>query len=288
MQMEKNESSEKILTSEHVEKGLENSEVEKLLQLLKEINKLSEMQMISALLNQMNEMEKGYRTTLEEIKQELQNTKEQLSSMEGNIHSDKQSDIIEPLVNTERMIKEGQQKLQNMNKTLEKKAAEVIKNFKSFGVSALNNVCKFLGVKENLVKLRDISRSNAEMQQNSLEKIANIESELARTSLHMKNVFRAIRGNDLLNPQETNQSFKLFEKIKVPYQRRLDKFNSRTEMLNNSIKKIETLEHSAQNVVGEKQSVVSKLEKNKEKIATEEKNNQNMQPQKEKGHEPAL
>lgn len=170
------------------------------------------------------------------VKKELQNTREKLTQLEDNIQVDpQQKQILEQLVNVENKMKSGQEQLRSINNTLEIKAAEVIDNFKKTGISALNNTCQFLGLKEHLIALRDTSRSNASMMENSIDKIEKIEDEVKNALLHAKNAVRTIRGKELLDPSEERQ-LKIFDKLKAPYQKRLDKYNHRTEKLNMAIK----------------------------------------------------
>lgn len=256
--------------------------VKGLMQLLSEEGKTVDEQMLLMLLNQMSEMHKEYQDTLRELNQELQNTREKLTQLEDNIQVDpQQKQILEQLVNVENKMKSGQEQLRSINNTLEIKAAEVIDNFKKTGISALNNTCQFLGLKEHLIALRDTSRSNASMMENSIDKIEKIEDEVKNALLHAKNAVRTIRGKELLDPSEERQ-LKIFDKLKAPYQKRLDKYNHRTEKLNMAIKKLENLEQRS-----ERTSILGKLEENKEKIASTQGEKKESEQTKDQVCEPA-
>lgn len=60
-----------------------------------------------------------------------------------------------------------------MKTRLNEKAAQLVQNFKDQGVTALNHVCEFLGVKESLTQIREsLLQSAKEMQSSMKEKQA--------------------------------------------------------------------------------------------------------------------
>ena len=69
--------------------------------------------------------------------------------------------------------------------------------------AALNHVCEFLGVKENLTQMRESLLQSAKEMQGSMDKIDQVAGELRAATTHVKNVGRAIVGKEA---QEVAQS----------------------------------------------------------------------------------
>ncbi len=87
-----------------------------------------------------------------------------------------------------------QEQIHSMKTRLNEKAAQLVQNFKDQGVTALNHVCEFLGVKENLTQMRESLLQSAKEMQGSMDKIDQVAGELRAATTHVKNVGRAIVG----------------------------------------------------------------------------------------------
>lgn len=151
-----------------------------------------------------------------------------------------------------------------MEKRMNEKADICIQKVKEVGIKALNNVCTFLGIKETLIKMSDMTQSNAAKAKRIIEKIDIIENEFKNAGVHIQNIGRAIVGKEALNSVSEKQS-QIFQGLKKRCQRNLDIFEKRAEKLNIAIKKIIDLEQVSGRV-----SIREKLKENKSVIAAKE------------------
>lgn len=230
--------------------------VEELISILNMCNKTKEQMQISMLLEQMQEMEENYASVL----QELADVKDKLNNIQLN-NKEVKNNVVQISDEVGRDITEKHHNLQNIRENLNAGAKQVVQKFKDVGVTALNNVCGFLGIKEKLIQLRDDARSNEMKMKASIEKIEKIESELGATILHAKNMGRAIAGKETLTEKSGKKS-KFFNMLKKPYMKHQAKYAKQCEKLNKAIEKFDSLEKAAGNVKN-RDSVINKLSDNK-------------------------
>lgn len=269
---QKREGKSNMTTENVIVPMIPTDKVESLLKVLIGLNKLSQEQQITLLLNQMNQMEKNYNSVLHE----LSSVKEQLAQM--NAPQEKRSAIIAAVVDFEGNVKSKYHELQDMGKNLNDKSAEMIQKFKENGVKALNNVCKFLGIKEALIKLKDHMQTNAVEMQGSIDKINKVADEFKNAVVHTQNVGKAIAGKETIDPATKEQS-KFFERLKSPYLKMKNFYVSMSKKLSKAIEKFENLEQKAS-----RSSVKEKLEDN---IAKASAADSREIPQQEKHYEQA-
>ena len=250
---------EYLMIKENKEVGpsIENNFTE-LKQILGQHGMEKEAQQVSLLLEQMAEMQKNYNAVFQELKI-VRNQLDQQQGMQQN--PEKQSVIVNQLSAFENGVQKQYQQFQTMGKQISEKAGILVQKFKEVGIKALNNVCEFLGIKESLVKLKDMAQSNAVEMQNSIDKIDKIGFEVKSAVTHAKNAGRAIVGKEMID-SSTVEQFKIFEKLKVPYQQKKEKFDVQVEKLSNAIEKFENLEQTTA-----KLSVREKLRNNQALIA---------------------
>ncbi|MCM1128124.1 MAG: hypothetical protein NC429_16845 [Lachnospiraceae bacterium] len=240
-----------------MENNAENN-VNMLINILSEQERPNEADQITLLINQIRSMEKSFLYVF----RELQDIKSQMDEMRNEFQS--VDEVKTQFTGYEEKTKEQYGILQSIKDSLNKKAGEIIQNFKDFGVKALNNVCTFLGIKEKLIQLRDMSQSNAVEMKQAAEKVNDVGQEVKNTMLHMKNIGRTLKGEEKISPESEEQP-KIFQKLKGHYEKRMEKFERRTEKLNESIAKFTSLEQAT-----EKISVKAKLADNKAAIAAKE------------------
>lgn len=221
-----------------------------------------ESQQLSLLLEQIEEMQKNYNAVFQELKTIRNQLDQQKSIMQQS--PENQSVIVNQLSAFEKSVQKQYQQFQDMKKQICEKADILVQKFKETGVKALNNVCGFLGIKESLIKLKDMAQSNVVSMQNSIDKIDRIGFEVKSAATHIKNAGRAITGKEMVDSSTVAQ-FKIFEKLKVLYQQKKEGFTAQVEKLSNAIEKFENLEKTA-----EKFSVREKLKDNQAKIAAKE------------------
>lgn len=259
--------------------GLEMNNVIELQKILLAVNKLREEQQINMLVEQMQEMANNYSAVL----QELTAVKEQLNELQPLDNS--QKGILSKMAEeVDTKVTNQYQNLQSAGKDLNEKAKSVVQKFKDARVTALNNVCEFLGIKEKLITMRDNAQSNAMTMQNSIEKIGKIESEVSAAKFHAKNAVKAVLGKETADLPETKKS-KFFERLKAPYVRLQEKYSVRVEKLNKVIGKFDSLEKSAQGIKEGKRSLTEKLADNKKIVESRNTDNRDISHEKsEKQH----
>ncbi|MGN0364912.1 MAG: DUF6674 family protein [Suilimivivens sp.] len=247
------------------------SNILQLTNILQEQKKSKEVDQIMLLVEQLCEMEKNYSSVF----MELQNVREQMSLLQNTPQQQaNHSVIVEQLTTFEGKVKNQYQQMQSTWQKLNEKAGILIQQFKESGIKALNNVCEFLNIKETLIKLRDTARSNAADMQKSIDKINALENEIQTAAGHIKNIGRVVTGKEAISPVATGE-IKIFQKIKMHYQKKLDIFEKQAEKLDSAISKFINLEQmssrtsvrekirSNQATLAAKEATEPKLEKNK-------------------------
>lgn len=237
--------------------GFEINNVVELQKILLAVNKLREEQQINMLVDQMQEMANNYSAVL----QELSDVKEQLKDLQPL--EDSQKGVLSQIATeVDSKVTSQYYNLQNTAKDLNEKAKTVVQRFKETGITALNKVCDFLGIKEKLIAMRDQAQSNAMTMQNSVEKIEKVESEISAAKFHAKNAVKSIFGKETVASPDAKKS-KFFERIKAPYVRLQQKYSEKVEKLNKAIGKFDSLEKTVQGIKEKKKSLTEKLEDNK-------------------------
>lgn len=240
--------------------GIENN-ITELQQILDQQGMKNEAQQVSLFIEQMTEMQKNYNVVFQELKT-IRNQLNQLQGMPQN--SEKQSIIVNQLSAFEKGVQKQYQQFQDMRKQIKEKAGILVQKFKEIGIKALNNVCGFLGIKENLIKMRDMTQSNAVKTKGIIEKIDSIGNEVKNASVHIKNIGRTITGKEVINSASTKQ-FDFFQGLKKHYIKNMIIYENGVDKLNIAIKKVANLEQ-----VAGKASIRQKLEDNKAVIVAKE------------------
>lgn len=253
------------------DQGREMPNVEELLKILIDLNMAQEQQSVHLLMNYMNDVEENFYNVLEE----LGTVKEQLYQLQQTPQNktlrERLTEVSERL---ERRVSAMQEKLEDMRAILNEKAGAVVRKFKEHGVTALNNVCETLGIKDMMISLRaDLVRTAADMQA-SMDKIDKVCQELRETTTHTRNIGRALSGKEaLVTPEPKEGGF--FYHVKSPYQGMKQFCLKKAGELEKGIAKLEALERGA-NQIQEGWKKLQKQGKDKpsimEKLNTYQKN----------------
>lgn len=216
---------------------------EELLKIMAACYKLREEEQIGLLIGQMKEMEKNFAS----VQKELSAVKKQMETLTQGMTPETKEDLIQTAEDVASKAAQQHQNLHSIDRHLESRSKQAVQKFKEAGISALDKVTQFLGIKEKLTVLRDNARSTETAMKNSIEKLEKIERELAATKFHAKNVIRSIAGKETPSAPPEQKS-KLFEMLKAPYVKRLKKYSKRVSRLNKSIAKYDSLERKAQEI----------------------------------------
>lgn len=251
---------EKIEVAE--EKETEMPNVEELLKILLDVNLEQNRQTVHLLMNYMNDIEENFFSVLEE----LDTVKAQLAQVQQTPQTKEVRHTLADLMqNLQEQANHLQEQIHSMKTRLNEKAAQLVQNFKDQGVTALNHVCEFLGVKENLTQMRESLLQSAKEMQGSMDKIDQVAGELRAATTHVKNVGRAIVGKEaqeVVQPKEGG----FFYQMKRPYRAMQDFCLKNAGKIEKDIHKIENLEQRVEKIAdGKKAAGVEKLPDKQEK-----------------------
>lgn len=203
---------EKIEVAE--EKETEMPNVEELLKILLDVNLEQNRQTVHLLMNYMNDIEENFFSVLEE----LDTVKAQLAQVQQIPQTKEVRHTLSDLIqNLQGQANHLQEQIHGMKTRLNEKAAQLVQNFKDQGVTALNHVCEFLGVKESLTQIRESLLQSAKEMQSSMDKIDQVAGELRATTTHAKNVGRAMVGKEAQEVAQPKEGG-FFYQMKRPYQ----------------------------------------------------------------------
>ncbi len=223
------------------EKTAEMPGVEELLKILLDVNMEQNRQTVSLLMNYMNDIEENFYAVLEE----LDTVKEQLSHIQNTPQTKEVRSVLTDL--SGQLQKKAaflREQLQEMRTNLNDKAVQLVQNFKEHGVSALNHVCEFLGVKEKLTQLHNSFVQTAKDMQDSMDKIDRVSQELRETATHARNAGRALSGKEALEvPRQKETVF--FHHMKQPYRSMQNFCLRKADKLEKDISKLVMLEQRA-------------------------------------------
>lgn len=220
---------------------MEMPDVQELLKILIDLNMSQSQQSVSLLMNYMNDVEENFFHVL----QELDAVKEQLANIQNTPQTKETRRTLSELA--EQMgerITSLREQVRGWRMTLNKKAAQLVQNFKERGIEALNNICGFLGVKDTMTQMREAMVTHAENMQGSLDKIDRVSQELREVSTHAKNVGRAMTGKEAVKVPEARDSG-FFYQMKRPYQSMKNFCEKQAEKLEQGIERMEHMEQSA-------------------------------------------
>lgn len=199
----------KTLSKEGIDSSPEqkDAQVIQLVNTLKESGKDHEAEQVMILVEQLQNIDKSYHAVF----QELQDIKLQLNQIQEQLNGktqmpDRRNVIADKLVSFENRTQNQFQDLQNIRQNLNEKAGMILLKVKTGGAKVLNNVCEFLNIKENLIKLRDIAQSNVSKMENSIEMIDKMSSESSKMIMHMKNIGKVLSGKEVQEVPTAEQS----------------------------------------------------------------------------------
>ena len=218
--------------------------VEELLKILIDLNLAQEQQGVHLLMNYMNDVEENFYNVLEE----LNTVKDQLhqiqQTMQNKTLRERLTDMAEGV--SSRVSAMGQ-KLEDMRTILNEKAGQVVRRFKEHGATALNQVCKTLGIQDMMRSLKEDLEHTAADMQTSIDKIDKVSQELRETATHTKNIVRALSGKGTLATPEPKESG-FFYQVKRPYQGMKRFCLKKAGQIGQGIEKLERLEQNAANI----------------------------------------
>ncbi len=212
-------------------------------------NGLADARLVEQLQKYIQEMDasvKNMESELKQIKQELADIKADKSELSKNALKDLENDT-----------SSFKHFVDDFKKYVCSKASEILNNFKSKGIVALDNAFEKMGLKNNFQKQKEMGLERAAKMQKSIDKLNVINKEINNTITHAKNIGNAIAGRQL---QETpnNKQQTIIKMLCALYESKKRGYINMSERADKMLDKLEK--------ISEKASVIQKLSNNKQKI----------------------
>lgn len=151
--------------------------------------------------------------------------------------------------------------------------------FKEKGISALNNLAGFLGIRGALQNMRESLNNSIGENEKSIAKIEAVSAEYHKAGNHMRNMGRAMLGRE--TAEDVKSAGKLAKLLEAPFHSELARLKKAGKSLDAAIGKLEKLERAA-----EKPSVLENMKTLQEQAASTKR--VKPAPQKQKQAEPGL
>lgn len=157
----------------------------------------------------------------------------------------------------ENKIAETKERLEAVKADIIEGCKNAVSAFKEKGITALNGLASFFRIRTGLEAVRESMAQNIGYDEQSMKKIAAASAEFHEVGRHVKNVGRAITGQELI--QEAKPMGRLSEMMMAPFQ--LDKAVS-SAISRRVEKAIQSLEHLEQRAVRQREAkTAGKFEK---------------------------
>lgn len=151
--------------------------------------------------------------------------------------------------------------------------------FKEKGISALNHIAGFLGIKDTLQNMRESLNHSIGENEKAIEKIEAVSAEYHRAGSHVRNMGRAMLGRE--TAEDIKPAGKLAKLLEAPFRSELARLKKAGKNLDAAIGKLGNLERAA-----EKPSVLENMKTLKEQAARTKRGKP--APEKQKQAEPGL
>ena len=232
-----------------------NEHVKELLAVLREHNSPSEKDFL-AVLNQVGAMEKQLEAAVKELaamRQELKIAQEQNHPVKTALQK--------TVIVTQGQVLDFRERLTELKQNIIDGCKNAVAAFKERGISALDNVARFLKVRPILETMRDTLTKDIQYDDKAIAKIEAISTEYHQAGRHLKNMGRAMLGREAL--QEVKQPGKLAAVISAPFRAERSCFAAMKQNADKALGAISRLEERA---AEKKPSIRETLATHNEKI----------------------
>jgi len=134
-------------------------------------------------------------------------------------------------------------KLKSLKQNIIESCKKAISVCKDKGVSVLNDVVEFFGIKPALESLQNSLNEGIDKNNKTIAKIEKISQEYHSTGMHLKNIGRAFVGKESI--QEAKPVGKLAKAFTSPYRAEKKCFESIKNYVSSAINTIDKLEKAA-------------------------------------------
>jgi len=234
---------------------MDNVHVKELLAVLREHNSPSTKDFLSVL-NQVGAMEKQLDVAVKELaamRQELRTAQEQNHPVKTALQK--------AVIVMQGQVLDLRNKLAELKQNIIDGCKNAIAAFKETGISALDNVARFVKVCPILETMQDTLTKDIQYDDKAISKIEAISTEYHQAGRHLKNMGRAMLGKEAL--QEVKQPGKLAAVISYPFRAERSCFAAIKQGADKALSAISRLEEQA---AEKKPSIRETLATHNEKI----------------------
>jgi hypothetical protein len=175
---------------------------------------------------------------------ELTDMRRELDGMREERGHPMQAALREAARSMSERIRTLRQKLGSLQNWMISGCQATIAAFRQGGVSALYHLTDFFNVQPALKSLRDGLTENIAATEESVAKIKAASEQFHAASRHVKNIGRAIRGEDVIADVKPNG--KLSKLLETPFQAELRYLNSSLRNVNKVLEGMDKLEKAAE------------------------------------------
>lgn len=249
---------------------MENEHVKELLSIMKE-NRVDSKD-LRELLGHVGDMERQ----LDAAVKELTAMRRELNGMREDQNHPARTALRNTTRSLEGTVKETRGRLATLKNSIIEGCKNAVAAFKEKGVSVLNRIAGFFGIKDGLQNMRESLNRSIGENEKSIAKIEAVSAELHKTGSHVRNIGRALLGKE--TREDVKPTGKLAKFLESPYRSELARLKRTGKSLDAAIGKLEKLERTA-----ERPSVLENMKTLKEQASRTNAEKSTPEKQKEPG-----
>lgn len=229
----------------------DNEHVVELLSILKKNGK--DASGLTALIGYIGSME----SQLNKAAEELQGVRNELNNMREERSHPLRTAMLNAAQSMEDSIAEARSQLEVIKSKLIEGCKNAVAEFKQKGISALNGIAKFFGIKPSLESLRKNLQNDIKRDQAAIARIKAISTQYHKTGRAIRNLGRAVRGKKPIPGVKPNG--KLASLIAAPFRAEINCLTNAQKDLKKAIAALNRLEKAAPKKAADKDRGDDKL-----------------------------
>lgn len=235
----------------------EQEHLKEFFKLLNENGQRQEAAELSALVNQLNNMEQQYSAVLSE----LQAVRGQLDRIQ-----DKgiKSALLKGISAVQEKVTQAREQLTHIKTDFSQSVKKALSNMKQQGISALHKAVDFMGIKTALADMRESLQSSISQTQKSIDRINAIGSELHALNEHSRNLGRALTGRETKELTARNEDKGVLAAVAKPLKKSKSLLENMEKGVTRALQSVERLEQTAAKGREQKPSIREGLKAAKE------------------------
>lgn len=239
----------------------EQEHLKEFFEVLNDQSKEQESIELSALLSQLNQMEKQYTEVLDELK----TVKGQLSNIqEKGIKTSAMNGVLK----LQEKVTEAKNQLEHIKSDISNSVKQSLSLIKQHGISALNKTVDFIRLKKVLTNMRGNLNASISQTQKHVDKINAIGSEIHALSEHTNNLGRVLTGKETKELTQRNADKGTLAIVAKLLKRSKSMLEGMKQNVTHAIKMVDRLEQAASKSKEKKPSIRTELKEKSQKEPT--------------------